>query len=188
MDKQVFPNNAKKVHNGIKFDIYHWEQELFDGTKAIFEKATHIPSVQIIAIVGNKIAVLEEKQPYWGNFISLIGGAVDKGEEPIAAAKRELLEETGMKCEKMEFLEEAGETGHIHWNSYYYIARNCKKIKEQNLDAGERINIKLVDFDGFIKIVADTNFRNKGFALKILRMYYNNELDEFKDLLFTSKN
>ena len=36
--KQPIPANAKKVFHGVIFDVYQWEQEMFDGTKEIFEK------------------------------------------------------------------------------------------------------------------------------------------------------
>ena len=32
------PKQAKRVFKGVIFDVYQWEQEMFDGTKEIFEK------------------------------------------------------------------------------------------------------------------------------------------------------
>ena len=32
------PKNATKVFSGKTFDVYQWEQEMFDGSKKIFEK------------------------------------------------------------------------------------------------------------------------------------------------------
>ena len=34
---QPIPENAKKVFTGQVFDVYQWEQEMFDGSKATFE-------------------------------------------------------------------------------------------------------------------------------------------------------
>ena len=36
--KQPIPENAKRVFKGIIFDVYQWEQELYNGSKAVFEK------------------------------------------------------------------------------------------------------------------------------------------------------
>lgn len=59
------PENAKCVFKGVLFDIYQWEQEMFDGTYSIFEKVVRLPSSQIIATTPeNKIILLDEEQPH----------------------------------------------------------------------------------------------------------------------------
>ncbi|KKP89624.1 MAG: NUDIX hydrolase [Candidatus Moranbacteria bacterium GW2011_GWC2_37_73] len=34
---QLIPEHAKKVFSGTFFDVYQWEQEMFDGSKKIKE-------------------------------------------------------------------------------------------------------------------------------------------------------
>ena len=65
-------------------------------------------------------------------------------------AQRELLEETGLVSEDWEFFKAYEKSSKIDYDSVLYIARNCKKIQEQNLDAGERINIRRVDWKEFL--------------------------------------
>ncbi len=36
--KQPMPDHARRVFRGEVFDVYQWEQEMFDGSKAVFEK------------------------------------------------------------------------------------------------------------------------------------------------------
>jgi hypothetical protein len=44
--------------------VYHWEQEMFDGSTKIFEKLKRNDTVDIIALSQDgEIFVLEEKQP-----------------------------------------------------------------------------------------------------------------------------
>ncbi|MFZ2149837.1 MAG: hypothetical protein WAV15_01615 [Minisyncoccia bacterium] len=33
---QPIPPDAKRVFRGVVFDVYHWEQELYDGARTIF--------------------------------------------------------------------------------------------------------------------------------------------------------
>ena len=185
MTKQI-PKHAKKVFNGILFDVYQWEQKLFDKSTTTFEGVVHTPSVQVITITKEgKLVLLEEIQPNREEpFMSLVGGKLDKGEDYETAARRELLEETGMKCSELEFYKIDREAGHITWNTKYYFAKGCFKVQKQQIDSGERIKVKLFDFDDFICEVAKPKFRNKGFSLMVLQMYYEKKLGEFKKKLF----
>jgi hypothetical protein len=38
ISKQPIPNHARIVFHGQLFDVYQWEQKLFNGKTAIFEK------------------------------------------------------------------------------------------------------------------------------------------------------
>ena len=185
MTKQI-PRHAKKVFKGILFDVYQWEQKLFDESKTTFEGVVHTPSVQVIALTQDKkIVLLKEKQPFRGSFTSLVGGKVNSGEDYKTAAKRELLEETGMKCSQIEFFKIDKEAGHMIWNTKYYFAKGCKKVQEPQFDSGEKISVSLLDFEEFICEVAKPGFRNKGFSLMVLQMHYEKTLDKFKKRLLS---
>ncbi len=53
MKKNKLPKNAECVFEGITFSIYQWEQKLFDGETAIFEKAKRNNTIDVIAITEN---------------------------------------------------------------------------------------------------------------------------------------
>ena len=79
--------------------------------------------------------------------IGLPAGYIEKGEKPIDAAKRELLEETGYETEKLIFLGSFyQDQGCSEALNHYYIAYKCKKIKKQNLDKDEFIKYIEVSF------------------------------------------
>ena len=89
------PEVAKCVFQGIFFDVYHWPQDMYDGSTRTFEMLKRKPSVDIIATQGDRILLTEEEQPNKGKFVSIPGGQLEEGESFLACAKRELLEETG---------------------------------------------------------------------------------------------
>jgi hypothetical protein len=71
----TIPNHAKKVFAGKTFDVYHYEQKMFDGSTQIFEKLKRNHSVDIIAVTKeNKILVIHEEQPGRKPFVSLVSG------------------------------------------------------------------------------------------------------------------
>jgi ADP-ribose pyrophosphatase len=92
ISKQPLPKHAKKVFEGIIFDVYQWEQKMFDGTTQTFEKLKRPDTVTVIPITHDGMIMLtKQEQPGKQAFVGAAGGRVDYGEGIIEAAKRELL-------------------------------------------------------------------------------------------------
>ncbi|MBB1565022.1 NUDIX hydrolase [Candidatus Gracilibacteria bacterium] len=179
------PKNATKVFSGKTFDVYQWEQEMFDGSKKIFEKLKRNDSVDIIAInKNNEIYILEEEHPGREPFFGLVGGSCENGEKPIETAKRELFEETGLQSNSWEVFGIYSRSSRIEQNSNIFIARNCEKVGEQSLDSGEKIKFKIVNWDEFLKIVANPKFRVQEFALEVFREIFLGREKELKNRIF----
>lgn len=185
-EKKFIPDTAEVVFQGEIFKVYQWEQELYDGSKATFEKIDRPDTVEIIALVGDKILLTEQEQPHRNPFVALPGGRVDEGEEILHAAHRELLEETGHDSKDVVLWKLFEDTGNVLWSRYIYVARNCQKVHDGDLDAGEKIQVKLIGFDDLLMLSEDKNFRCKGRLkeeLYYLRLHLE-EQEKFKKLLF----
>ncbi|MDO8604674.1 MAG: NUDIX hydrolase [bacterium] len=157
------PDHAKLVFKGILHDVYQWEQEMFDGTFATFEAIKKRNAVSIIAVVGDKIIINNEEQPNRPPFIAVPGGIAEDGYTVLENAQRELLEETGYESDDWTpwFVSDVLKSGKIEWDNHFFIARNCKKTREPELDPGERIETRLVTLEEFINIKNFESFRNK---------------------------
>lgn len=157
------PDNATKVFEGIVFDVYHWEQPMFDGSTETFEAIRKKSTVTIVASVGDKIILTDEEQPGYEPFLTLPGGRVEEGATPLEDAKRELLEETGYTSEDWQewFVSDPWHAAKIDWNNHFFVARNCMKTHQQHLDAGEKIQVNLVTFDEFLEFRNNPKSRNK---------------------------
>lgn len=60
----AIPDHAQLVFTGKTFDVYQWEQEMFDGSTKTFEKLRRNHSIDIVAVdQDKKIYILEEEQP-----------------------------------------------------------------------------------------------------------------------------
>ncbi len=154
------PKHAKKVFKGIIFDVYHWRQKMFDGSYETFEAVRRESTVLVIAELNNKIVIIEQLQPGSKWFFSLPAGRMDaKGETPKQTAKRELLEEAGLRPKKL-FLWKLTEdpSRKIEHKIYIFIAQNCVKVAEQKLDAGEKIKVLLYSFERFLKLAGEGKF------------------------------
>ena len=81
----------------MRFDIFQWEQELYDGSMTTFERARFRDGAFVVPILPDgTILVTKQEQPARsGAFFSLPGGSFDFPDEvPLECAKRELFEET----------------------------------------------------------------------------------------------
>lgn len=182
-----FPDNAKKVFEGIVFDVYQWEQEMFDGSTETFEAIKRIDSVTVVAVVDGKILINKEEQPGRGTFVALPGGRVDRDETSLEAVKRELLEETGyLSMSLIEwFSTDASDMAKLEWNSHYFIAKDCIKNKEIELDPGEKIETKLITLEELIEIRGQLGNRNAGLKNKLEEISRDEvEKEKLKEILF----
>ncbi len=181
------PQQAKRVFKGVVFDVYQWEQDMFDGSKEIFEALKRTNGVTIIAVSGDKIIYAEEDQPGTGTFTTFFGGKSEEGEDPLETAKRELLEESGLSSDDWELVKiHDSYSSKLDWTVHTYVARNVVQTGTQHLDPGEKITVKEASWDEFLTIAAGDSFRNKEWALELLRWQKNapEKLDAFKQTLF----
>lgn len=169
--KQPLPADAKLVFRGKIFDVYQWEQELFDGTKATFERLKRPDlSVVIPMTEDGKIILVREEQPGTKSFLGCAGGRLEPGEDPLQGARRELSEETGYESEDIVLWQAFQPVSKIDWAIYIFIGRNCRKTGRQKLDAGEKIELEFLSFDDFVQVATENeSFREVEIVMEFLR-------------------
>jgi ADP-ribose pyrophosphatase len=116
----------------------------------------HNGSAVILAVHKRTILLVRQyrlpaEKPLW----ELPAGKVDEGETPLAAAKRELAEETGYTAVEWSRI------GVIHTAIAYtdeaieiFLARKLS-LGKRNLDAGEFLETLVVEFDEAIAMIRD---------------------------------
>lgn len=179
------PEKAKKVFEGIIYNVYHWEQELFDGTYRTFEMLDRPDRASVIPVKGDKIMLIREEQPGLPPVYAIPGGRVDPGESVEETAKRELLEEVGVTSDNWELYTEYRPSGKIDFGVHIYIVRDAKEVTTPEDDPGERCEVLWANFDEFVEIVSRADFPGIELSADILRMRLEPErLEEFKSFLF----
>lgn len=184
------PQNAKCVFKGKIFEVWQWEQKMYDGSVEIFERLKRPNTAQVIPIVGDKIIIQIEQQPHKKQpVLSIPGGRFNDNEKSLQAAKREFLEETGYISRDWMLWKKVNPAFKIEWTVYTYIARNCVFDKSPSLDAGEKIKTQLVSFEEFMKIATENPlFYSPEIVPDLLRLQLNvKRKEEFRKLLFGKK-
>lgn len=88
-----------------------------------------------------------------GVSVEFPAGYIEKNEEAIECARRELEEETGYVPEELELLSSFyQDQGCSSAYNYSYLALNCEKVKDQNLDQDEIIKYFECSFDEVIEL------------------------------------
>ncbi|MBI5357265.1 NUDIX hydrolase [Candidatus Saccharibacteria bacterium] len=159
-NSRLLPKEAQLVFKGQIFDVYQWEQEMFDGSKETFEMLKRPDTIKVIAIKDNKIVITEEEQPNHRAYYDIPGGRHDdESETELEAAKRELLEETGLSFKNWRLIKVEQPYAKIEWFVYLFLATDFESQVDQKLDSGEKIEVKFLSLEEAKKLVNDPKNR-----------------------------
>jgi ADP-ribose pyrophosphatase len=147
-DAVLLPDNSVRVFEGMIYDVYQWPQALFDGSEHTFEMLKRPDTVQVIAIVDDKILLLDDEQPHLGNKKTFPGGRVDEADETIlSAAQREVQEETGYSFNSWRLIKVWQPHTKIEWFVHLFLAWDVAGEQPTKHDAGEKISMQALNFD-----------------------------------------
>lgn len=90
-----------------------------------------------------------------------VAGTVDPGEDSLAAAKRELLEETGYGEGRWRYLGSVQANPAIQDNlCHHWLAENVVALQEPAPDAGEAIRVHLMTLEGIKQAIESGKLRH----------------------------
>lgn len=141
-----------------------------------FYKVTIKDCAAIVALTPNNQIILkkEYRHCYEQNLIEIPAGVLEDGESPVETAKRELEEETGYRSDKWTYLGTTVESSAKLTNyMHIYLADDCEKVSNQNLDYGEDIDVIEVGMDKAIEMIMDNSIicnSSIGAILKVARI------------------
>jgi ADP-ribose pyrophosphatase len=91
--------------------------------------------------------------------LDVVGGAIEPTEDPLVAAKRELLEESGYVSDDWIALGGVQPAQHrLASTVYSFLAKNCRKVKEMDGDATEFLEMVPVSPAEFERLVRAGEF------------------------------
>ena len=129
-----------------------------DGLEADFYVIENPDWVNVIALTGQReIVLIDQFRHGTGSIVTEIpGGMVDPNESPEAAARRELIEETGYAPASLKLLGVSRPNPAIQNNTmFHYLAEGCVKAHDVAFDDHESIVTRLAPL-----ISVDEEIRN----------------------------
>ena len=150
----LIPDKAEKVFAGVIFDVYQWQQRLFDGSMTTFEMLKRPDTVVAICIVDDKIVLINDHQPHTGRKVKFPGGRQSVEDMSIGdAAKRETQEETGYRFAHWRLIGVYQPFTKIEWFVHFFIAWGENQKGASNLDAGEQNTLSLLTFGELKRLI-----------------------------------
>lgn len=134
-----------------------------DGTTGMFNRIDVRNSSIIIPLFkdGSILMVENYRHGARANLLELPGGLIDADEEPLVAAKRELLEETGYQCNTIEYINWTYTwPGRTTQKNFVFLAKDLKKIRKPNLEEFEYSKIRKLARETVIQEIRSGNIKS----------------------------
>jgi ADP-ribose pyrophosphatase len=155
------------------FDVVRDGVRLPDGTDTDFHYVSEPPSVVVLPFRSDgDVVVIEE----WRQAVDRVtyglpaGGMEADDADPLAAARRELTEETGYEAERVEPLATYEPANGLFDSVFHYVvARGCEPGGEQSLDATESIRVETTTYEALRERALSGELRDGRSALGVLQ-------------------
>jgi ADP-ribose pyrophosphatase len=171
--KKVRVLSSRVVFRGPVFQVTHDEVVEPSGIRAKRDIVRHPGSVVVLAIDESRSqprVLLERQYRYAADAFlwELPAGRVDAGESELAAAKRELLEETGYTATRWQrIVRYYASPGFVNETMAIYVARDLRRGKAQP-EEDEAIRTRLLPLSSVIHMATSGKIRDGKTLIGIL--------------------
>ncbi|MDV6234621.1 NUDIX hydrolase [Leptospira ellisii] len=166
--------NRKDLFSTPIFDLVSWHTESPD--KRVSREFFHLESrdwVNVIALTPeNKILLIDQYRHGIHRYSLEIPGGISEKNTLLESAQAELAEETGYVSQEWEYLGKVtGNPAILNNWCHTFIAKNVRKLQEQDLDDSEQIEIFETPLEN-VPALIERNILHHGMMVAALGMYF----------------
>lgn len=168
--------NKNYIYKGKILSLRRDDALLPSGRPCVREIVEHCAGAAVLYVADGKIAFVRQFRYAYGEAITEIpAGKVEAGEEPIAAAFRELKEEAGVVPETMELLQIVyPSTGYTDEQIFVFLARGGR-TENPNPDEGEFLSLAWIDEKKAKEMLTRGEFRDAKTAIALYAYFLRND-------------
>ncbi len=163
--------SSELIYDGRVVKLFKDTVRLVNGNESVREIVRHPGAVAVVPITedGEIVLVRQFRYPFDEVLTEIPAGKLDPGEEPEAAALRELSEETGAEAESLEYLGAFYSSVAIFDEVIHlYLARGLK-FQKQHLDEDEFLDVIKMPFEKAVGLVNSGEIRDGKTQTAILK-------------------
>ena len=144
----------KKIFEGKVLGLSVYDG-IIEGRKVKREMIEHRGAAAMLAFDENKKVILVKQHRYpHGYVLEIPAGTLEKREDPIKCAFRELEEETGYRAKKMSpLITYYPSIGYNTEAIHCFVATGLKKISDLKLDEDEILSVVKIDLKRLIGMI-----------------------------------
>lgn len=160
---------SKTIFSGKVINLRIDEVETVNNNVATREIVEHNGGVGIVALDGDKILLVKQyRRPFDEAVLEIPAGKLEKGEEPLSCAFRELEEETGYKTNELKLITVIYPTpGFCTEKLYIYFTDKLIKSKT-NFDEDEYLELYRYSLTEAIDMIKNAEIKDAKTIIGIL--------------------
>jgi len=153
------------VFEGRVFDIIVDDVEYPSGNPSVREVARHAGGAVVVPVLddGRLVMIRQHRYPLDEVIWELPAGKLDRGEEPLACAKRELAEETGYAASAWDHLNSIYTTpGFCDEVLHIYLARGLTQVPggRKPEEGEESMTVHEIPFAEAVRMISEMDIRD----------------------------
>lgn len=172
MNMEEIKIDSRPIHDGRILNVREDTVRLPDGSTALREVVEHNGGSCVAALTADHRLLLVRQYRYGAGKVlwELPAGKLEKGEDPLVCATRELTEETGYTAGQITSLGLLHPTpAYCQEIIYMYYATDLTAT-QQRLDEGEFLEVESVAFDKAVQMVMNGDITDAKTVIAILKL------------------